>query len=1005
MKTLTLPAALVLALASSGGLAAEWTQTLDLISEQPQTRTLEGSLGASAEALWIGSDFALDPATGATLSPWALPERIVADYRESTSSRRGRLWRVDRGPLQPLPLQQDGEGNLWGHDYGTARLIRLAPDGAQETRLGAVDLGYPGFALRDAGPRHGAGGALALLVATDGAEQQARVLRLDAQVRVLAELAAPACTRWTIDDRQGGFYAFCPDDGTTPRSLQRIGATPEQTWDMAVEIDQPTAFEVLESGGMLFGELSNEGGETRWRHFDAQGEERFALLAKLGAASADGFWFWSESDSQLRHLGPDGNERARTLVPEAFHLTVHRSGSALVEHRDPVSGFPFRATLLYSRSADLVRRFHGQIETGRPDSRLGSVHAHAVVELPGDPERLSLINAAGEPDSFALPRRFGGFQSLSGLVADAQLLCGEYVDTLVLPYLVLRCFDRSSGEAAFPALSLGSLGRVAHLGSTLVVKLGHELAFFSRTGGSLARHALPQDSAVAVRGELGAVVLDRGDAPRLRRFRVDGSLQFELDWPHDADDAQVAVGADGSTVVLGGSPSRLLRRLDDTGTLIAETSLDTASNGFDALALEASAAGVQVLLRKRSASANRRGRLLLFDAQLGTLATQELPAAAMEPMDGTIPDGNGAGHTLWPGSGGDPWVASLTPAGLVLQRFDADDGARRARHVLALGDYRVHHGKPRFSVSPEGEIELLDRDPGSGRFVLRRFASAAQPAALPLDQPVLAAAWYTPAATGQGLLLDLLNEGRDLFAAWHTYAAGNGNTLSAQRWLTVGGPVGDAAGSIVLPVYRNRDGRFDVTERTEGEVVGSAELVFTGCDALEFWYELDGEIGALPLQRLIPRTASCFDGTQTLPPQDAKGAIDLDAPWYDPARSGQGLIVSTSGTHFGVFMAGWFTYDVENAVDDDDAQHWFTLQGTLPTAYGEAAPATIFRTIGGSSAGDATRNTHPVGQALLTVHNCASATLEYVFDDTPVAGPFANRNRSMDLQRLDACVD
>src|SRR5690606_25497875 len=112
--------------------------------------TLGGSLGASAEALWIGSDFALDPTTGATLSPWALPERIVAEYSESTSSRRGRLWRVHRGAQQPLPMRQDGEGNLWGYDHGTARLIRLAPDGAQEVRLGADDLGYPGFALRGA---------------------------------------------------------------------------------------------------------------------------------------------------------------------------------------------------------------------------------------------------------------------------------------------------------------------------------------------------------------------------------------------------------------------------------------------------------------------------------------------------------------------------------------------------------------------------------------------------------------------------------------------------------------------------------------------------------------------------------------------------------------------------------------------------------------------------------------------------------------------------------------
>ena len=1007
MNTRTLCAALVLALASTSGLAAEWTQTLDLVSQRPQTRFLVGELGASAEALWIGSDFALDPTTGATLSPWALPERIVADSGQSTSSQRGRLWTVDRGLFQPL-LRQDGEGNLWGYDYGTARVIRLAPDGAQETRLSADALGYPGFALRGARARQDAGGALAVL-ADGSTEPQVRVLRLDAQARVLAELAAPACTRDAIDDREGGFYAFCPSDGITSASLQRIGATPAQTWDAAVEVGLIAALEVPESGGVLLAENLDESSESRWRRIDAQGQQRFALQARLGAASADGFWFWSESDARLRHLAPDGTERARVFVPEAFDLSAHRSGSVLIAHADDASGFPFRATSLFSRSAALIRRIGGAVETGRPDSRLDFLRAHAVAELPDDPAQISLIDAAGGPDSATLPREFHAWQTLVGVAADAELLCGEYVDVRLLPYLVVRCVDRSSGEAALPALPLGSMGRIAHLGSNLVVKTSSALAFYSRTGNLLASHALTLDSAFALRGELGAVVLERGDAPRLRRFRVDGSLLFELDWPHDADGAQVAVGADGSTVVLGGGPAPTLRRLAQDGTLIAEASLGTAAGGFDPLALEASAAGVQVLLRERSGSVNRRGRLLLFDAQLESLATQHLPAAAVEPMDGTVRDGNGVGHTLWPGSDGDPWVASLTPAGLVLQRFHADDGRRRARHVLALGDYRLHldstDGTPRFRVGPEGEIELLDRDPGSGRFLLRRFSPAAHPAAVPLDQTALAAAWYAPAATGQGLLLDLQNEGGDLFAAWHTYAAGNGNTLSAQRWLTLAGPVGDAVGSLVLPVYRNRDGRFDLAERTEAEVVGSAELVFTGCDALEFWYHVDGEVGALPLQRLTPRSASCFDGTQTLPPQDAVAGLDLDAPWYDPARSGQGLIVSTSGARFGAFMAGWFTYDTEAEVDDADAQHWFTLQGPLPTAYGEAAPATIFRSIGGSSAGDATRNTHAVGQALLTVHDCAHATLEYVFDDTPVAGAFANRNRSMDLQRLDACID
>jgi len=66
-------------------------------------------------------------------------------------------------------------------------------------------------------------------------------------------------------------------------------------------------------------------------------------------------------------------------------------------------------------------------------------------------------------------------------------------------------------------------------------------------------------------------------------------------------------------------------------------------------------------------------------------------------------------------------------------------------------------------------------------------------------------------------------------------------------------------------------------------------------------------------------------------------------------------------------------------------------------------PVLIHRTTGGSRTGTPTKNSHAVGSALLTIDDCAHATLDYAFDDSAVAGPFANRARRVQLLRLGAC--
>ena len=103
-------------------------------------------------------------------------------------------------------------------------------------------------------------------------------------------------------------------------------------------------------------------------------------------------------------------------------------------------------------------------------------------------------------------------------------------------------------------------------------------------------------------------------------------------------------------------------------------------------------------------------------------------------------------------------------------------------------------------------------------------------------------------------------------------------------------------------------------------------------------------------------------------------------------------------------VAGWFTYDPEGSSDDPLAQHWFTLLGPIDLA-SDTATLTINRTIGGSLGGEPTTNTVRVGEATLRFDGCASATLDYLFDDSEFAASFRSLEGSIALQPLTACAE
>jgi hypothetical protein len=124
--------------------------------------------------------------------------------------------------------------------------------------------------------------------------------------------------------------------------------------------------------------------------------------------------------------------------------------------------------------------------------------------------------------------------------------------------------------------------------------------------------------------------------------------------------------------------------------------------------------------------------------------------------------------------------------------------------------------------------------------------------------------------------------------------------------------------------------------------------------------------------------------------------FDLSGSWYEPATSGQGLLVEvlTSEARSGtpLLFAGWFTYTgTRGGVAQ---QEWYTLQGDMTPGTRSYAVG-IFRSAVGRFDSTPTTSATNVGSATLTFNSCTSATLTYTF--TAANG---SRSGRIDLVRL-----
>ncbi len=178
----------------------------------------------------------------------------------------------------------------------------------------------------------------------------------------------------------------------------------------------------------------------------------------------------------------------------------------------------------------------------------------------------------------------------------------------------------------------------------------------------------------------------------------------------------------------------------------------------------------------------------------------------------------------------------------------------------------------------------------------------------------ITASWYDPARSGEGYVIQILNDNVAVMY-WFTY-----DTEGAQNWYVA---VGDIRGNrIVFPeLYRVTGGEFGPDfdpDTVTREIVGSASFIWSSCDKGEISYQVGTQHEHLQLSRLTSLMGiDC--GLAPLPPIGEEAL--LSGSWYDPAHSGEGYIVEVlAGNRVVVF---WFSFDPEGK------QRWFFDAGEI----------------------------------------------------------------------------
>lgn len=179
----------------------------------------------------------------------------------------------------------------------------------------------------------------------------------------------------------------------------------------------------------------------------------------------------------------------------------------------------------------------------------------------------------------------------------------------------------------------------------------------------------------------------------------------------------------------------------------------------------------------------------------------------------------------------------------------------------------------------------------------------------------LSAHWYSPERSGEGLVLEVLDEEYAL-VYWFTY-----DEVGHQRWLFDVGTISD--NEIVFPELTvSRGGKFGPDfdpDEVQFEVAGEAVLSFSSCNDAEFSYSAFGQAQTIPMTRLSQTMAAGCQPINGVPGQPVREYAGQSGSWYDPSHAGEGYTLHWLSHDQALLM--WFSYDA------DGNQYWMTGMG------------------------------------------------------------------------------
>jgi hypothetical protein len=188
-------------------------------------------------------------------------------------------------------------------------------------------------------------------------------------------------------------------------------------------------------------------------------------------------------------------------------------------------------------------------------------------------------------------------------------------------------------------------------------------------------------------------------------------------------------------------------------------------------------------------------------------------------------------------------------------------------------------------------------------------------------------------------------------------------------------------------------GSFNALPVTSAVAVGTAVLRFEHClDATLTYSFTDGSnrAGAIPLTRLM-EDVTCIAGVSA----PARADFGHSGNWFDPATSGQGIVLELNPKTATVFFA-WFTYASGGQPQGAEGQRWYTGQAAYVPG-SRTLPLTLLETSGNAfDSGDSNYHTFAVGTATITFASCDAAKLVFSF----TAGTNRGESGAIDLSRV-----